>query len=198
MSTTWKLLRLISSELVLGSLVAILSVLTAIAAYQGNMADSDQSKYNVKGQQELTNANAEYLTANQLIVYDYNLYDGWYTADDAAKKEYYRSSYSEELQAAFAANQDDVFTDGYYAAMYADANAMFAKADEQYQLAEKFNERGDQLQLVMMIMALGLAFAAWASLLKDASKIRVVFAVLSILTLVYGLVLYFQVAVVTV
>ncbi|MGQ9834285.1 MAG: hypothetical protein ACUVRJ_10935 [Candidatus Villigracilaceae bacterium] len=63
-------LQILGSELVLGSLIAILSVLTALAGYQGSMADSEQTTSNVQGQQRLTNANAEYLTATQLIVYN--------------------------------------------------------------------------------------------------------------------------------
>jgi hypothetical protein len=196
MSSLFDRLRIFSSELVLGTLVAVLSVLTAVAAYQGGMADSDQTKYNVQGQQELTNANAEYLTANQLIVYDYSMYDGWYTAENDTKSEYYKSSFSEQLQAAYAANEEDAFSETYYDAMYAEATALFDKADGLFKLAEKFNERGDQLQLVMLIMALGLALAAWASLLKDESKIRLAFAILSIITLVYGVFLYVGVPVV--
>lgn len=189
-------LRIISSELVLGTLVAVLSVLTAVAGYQGSMADSDQTKYNVQGQQKLTDANAEYLVSNQLIVYDYTMYDGWYTADTADKEEYYKSSFSEQLQASMAANEEDAFSDAYYEAMYADPTAMFDEADALFDKAEEFNERGDGLQLVMLIMALGLAFAAWASLLKDESNIRLAFAFFSIAMLVYGIVLYLGVPVI--
>jgi hypothetical protein len=80
--------------------------------------------------------------------------------------------------------------------MYADPTAMFDEADVLFDKAEEFNERGDGLQLVMLIMALGLAFAAWASLLKDESNIRLAFAFFSIAMLVYGLVLYLGVPVI--
>ncbi len=196
MSTFLGRLRIISSELVLGTLVAVLSVLTAVAGYQGSMSDSDQTKYNVQGQQQLTDANAEYLVANQLIVYDYSMYDGWYTADTEDKEEYYKSSFSEELQKSIAGGEENAFNDAYYEAMYAEPQAMFDEADRLYDLAEEFNERGDMLQLVMLIMALGLAFAAWASLLKDESNIRLAFAFFSIGMLIYGLLLYVRVPVV--
>ena len=71
-------LKLLSSEITLGTLVAILSVLAAVSGYQSSMADSDQTKNNVLGQKMLTDANAEYLSANQMIVYDYQMYDGYY------------------------------------------------------------------------------------------------------------------------
>lgn len=189
-------INIFSSELVLGTLVAVLSVFTAVAGYQSSMADSDQTKYNVQGQQKLTDANAEYLTANQLIVYDYTLYDGWYTAESNDKADYYHSSFSEGLQNAIAADETNPFSDAYYDGMYTDANAMFDESDNLFNLAEKFNERGDELQLVMLIMALGLAFAAWASLLQDDSKIRVIFGIFSIAMLIYGIIIYVKVPVV--
>ncbi|MBL8096870.1 MAG: hypothetical protein JNL73_22020 [Anaerolineales bacterium] len=189
-------LKFFTSELVLGSLVAILSVLAAVSGYQSSMADSDQTKNNVLGQQMLTDANAEYLTANQMIVYDYTMYDGWYMTDDADKEEYYQLSFSPELQASIAANESDPFSDAYYEAMHAAPQAMFDEADRFYEVAEQWNERGDALQLVLLVSALALAFAAWASLLGAESRVRLFFAVFSIIGLVYSLMLYVAVPVV--
>lgn len=189
-------LAFISSEIILGALVAILSVLAAVSGYQGSMADSEQTKYNVQGQQMLTDANAEYLSANQLIVYDYSMYDGWYTAETDEKAEYYESSYSEELQASIAANPDDPFSEAYYTAMQAGPQEMFDESDQLFGLAEAFNSRGDALQLVLLISTMGLAFAAWASLLKEHSLVRLIFAVFSIALFIYSIVLYIQVPVV--
>lgn len=190
MNNLFSKFQFLGSELILGSLIAILSVLTALAGYQGSMADSEQTTSNVQGQQRLTDANAEYLTANQLIVYDYTLYDGYFTAQPGTEQEeYYLSSFSEALQADMAAGVD-LFSDSYYENMYADANAMFEEADAVFAKAQEWNKRGDALQLVMLIMALGLAFAAWASLLKEDSRMRILFAFFSIAMLTYGLITY--------
>jgi len=43
------------------------------------------------------------------IVYDFSMYDGWYTADTEDKEVYYQESYSQELQDAIAANPEDPF-----------------------------------------------------------------------------------------
>lgn len=196
MNNLFSKIRFLGSELILGSLIAILSVFTAVSGYQSSMADSDQTKYNVQGQQKLTDANAEYLSANQMIVYDYSMFDGWYTAENEDKAAYYESNYSEELQNAITANADDPFGDVYYDAMYTNANAMFDESDALFNKAEEFNERGDMLQLVMLVMALGLTFAAWASLLKEESNIRVIFSFFSILMFIYGIVIYLGVPVV--
>jgi hypothetical protein len=40
--------------------------------------------------QDLNDGNAEYLSANQFIVYDYTMYDGWYTTSDPVHEEYYQ------------------------------------------------------------------------------------------------------------
>src|SRR5512147_3266700 len=97
-----KFLRFLGNEIFLGTLIAVLSVFTAVASYQGSMADSKQNEFEIKGMQQLNDGNAEYLSANQFIVYDYTMYDGWYTTSDPVHEEYYQNSYSEELQNAIA------------------------------------------------------------------------------------------------
>ncbi len=189
-STFFDRMRWLSSEIVLGTLIALLSVFTGIASYQGSMSDSDQNKYQNEGMQTLTDANAEYLTANQFIVYDYSLYDSWFLDETGTKAAYYEANFSEALQTSLKTNPDDPFNPSYYDAVWKDANQMFEDADKKFTVAEEFNTRGDQLQLVMMIMAIGLAFAAWASLLPAESKMRLLFTVLAIITAVLGLAAY--------
>jgi hypothetical protein len=193
-----KSLRVLGNEIVLGTLIAVLSVFTAVASYQGSIADSKQNESEVKAMQSLNDGNAEYLTANQFIVYDYTMFDGWYTADTADKEEYYQASYSQELQNALAADPENPFSEEYYDAMYASANEFWAVSDEAFVKAGQWDNRGDGLQLVMLFMALGLAFAAWASLLKDESNMRVLFAALAVMTMVVGLFAYINVPVVAV
>ena len=146
--------------------------------------------------QQLNDGNAEYLSANQFIVYDYTMYDGWYTADTADKEEYYQSSYSEELQNSIATNSDDPFSDAYYEAIYATSNDYWAESDTNFETAGQYDDRGDGLQLVMLTLALGLAFAAWASLAKEESNMRLAFAVLAVAMLVLGVIFYLGVPVV--
>lgn len=185
-----KFLRFLGNELVLGTLIALLSVFTAIASYQGSIADSKQNESEVKAVQQLNDGNAEYLSANQFIVYDYTMYDGWYTTESDDKAAYYEANYSDALQNAITANPDDPFGEAYYAEMYTEANNYWKDSDANYELASQWDNRGDGLQLVMLVMALGLAFAAWASLLKEESKMRLLFAALAVITLVIGVIAY--------
>ena len=181
------------NDTLVGTLVALLSILVALAGYQNAMSGSEQTKYNVQGQQMLTDANAEYVTVNQEIVYDFTMFDSWYLTDDEEKKVYYQGSFSENLKAALLKNAEEPFNQEYYTSRFAESNKIADESDSLFALAEKFNERGDALQLVALIGSLGLAFAAWSSLLKEQSSIRLTFAVLSIAALVYSLILYFNV-----
>ena len=185
-----KSLQIFGKELVLGALIAILSVFTAYASWQGSIADSQQNANEVLGMQSLNDGNAEYLSANQFIVYDYTMYDGWYTTDDEAKAEYYESSYSDELIAAIEANPEDPFSEDYYNAMYASADALWEESDAAFELAGQYDNRGDGLQLVILFTALGLAFSAWASLLKEESNLRPLFGFAAAIMLIIGLVAY--------
>lgn len=185
-----KSLRFLGNEIVLGTLIALLSVFTALASYQGSIADSKQNEHEVKAMQELNDGNAEYLSANQFIVYDLTMYDGWYTSDSDEKAAYYESSYSQELQDSLAANPDEPFSEAYYDAMYATAYGYWNDSDADFERAGQWDNRGDGLQRVMLIMALGLAFAAWASLLKEESNMRLVFSAFALITLAAGMIIY--------
>ncbi len=188
-----KSLRFLGNEIILGTLIALLSVFTAVASWQGSIGDSKQNESEVKAIKQLNDGNAEYLSANQFIVYDYTMYDGWYTTDSEDKAAYYEINYSEQLQNAIATNPDEPFSDEYYDAMYASAYDLWDKSDANSALAGQWDNRGDSLQLVMLVMALGLAFAAWASLLKEESNMRVLFALFAVMTLAIGIITYLNV-----
>lgn len=185
--------KFFSSELFLGTMIAVLSVLTAFASYQGGMSDSEQNKYEILGMQQLNDGNAEYLRANQDITQDYNYFDNWYLNVDERPEiaAYYKENFSEALNASFESAPDTVWTDEYYNGMYADAASLWDESDTNFDLASQWDERGDQLQLVMLIMALGLAFVAWASLLGAESNMRMFFSILGSFALLAGLTAYF-------
>jgi hypothetical protein len=179
-------------KVLLGSLIAILSVFTAVASWQGSVADGQQNEFEIRGMASLNDGNAEYLRANQDITQDYNYFDNWYLnleeRPDVA--EYYQASFSQALLDAVDRDPDTVWDDQYYDDVYADANAYFDESDANFAKAGEWNERGDKLQVVLMIMALGLAFAAWASLNKEESNMRLLFSAFALVTLVIGIFAY--------
>lgn len=187
-----KSFRLLGHEIVLGTLIAVLSIFTALASYQGSVADGNQNEFEILGMANLSDGNAEYLRANQDITQDYNYFDNWYLNVDERPEiaEYYQGSFSQALLDALERDPDTVWDEQYYTDIYADADAYFADSEAAFEKAGEWNERGDKLQLVLMIMALGLAFAAWASLLKEASNMRLLFSGLAIIMLVFGVIRY--------
>lgn len=189
-----KFLRFLGNEFFLGTMIALLSVFTAVSSYQGAMSDSKQNEYEINGMKNLNDGNAEYLTANQEITQDYSYYDTWYinqeTNPDIA--DYFHAEFSDELVTAIErSGSENPFDEAYYTAKYELPNQLFDESDTNFEIGSQWDTRGDQLQLVMLIMALGLAFAAWASLLKDESNMRLMFAAFAIITLVAGLITYF-------
>ena len=185
--------KILGNEIFLGAMIAILSVLTAYVSYSGAMADSEQNKYEILGMQQLNDGNAEYLRANQDITQDYNYFDNWYLNIDERPEigEYYQENFSEALASSFESDPDVVWTDAYYDGMYAEAIALWDESDTNFELASQYDERGDQLQLVMLIMALGLAFVAWASLTGAESNMRTMFSLFGLIALIAGLAVFF-------
>lgn len=185
--------KFFGNEIFLGAMIAILSVLTAGVSYLGAMSDSEQNKYEILGMQQLNDGNAEYLRANQDITQDYNYFDNWYLNVEERPEiaEYYEFNFSEALASSFESDPDVVWTDEYYDSMYADAIALWDESDVNFELASAYDERGDQLQLVMLIVALGLAFTAWASLMGAESNMRVLFALFGVISLIAGIAVYF-------
>jgi len=192
-----KFFGFLGNEVFLGTMIALLSVFTAVASYQGAMADSEQNKFEILGMQNLNDGNAEYLTSNQEITQDYNYYDTWYinqeTNPDIA--EYYLAEFSDELVAAIErSGSENPFDEGYYNAKYELPSQLFDESDTNFGIGSQWDERGDQLQLVMLIMALGLALSAWASLLGAESNMRLTFSLFGILAFLTALFIYlFQV-----
>lgn len=190
-----KLLGFLAGEVVLGTLIALLSVATAVASFQGAMADSEQNKYEILGMQALNDGNAEYLSANQTWIQDDGNYDNWYINQDTNPEvsAYYEGNFTEELYAAIERNGPDEYPmdEEYATALYADANAFWEDSDYNFELGSQYDEKGDQLQLVMLIMALGLALAAWGSLLDVESNMRIMFSLFGLIAFLAGLYVYF-------
>jgi hypothetical protein len=150
--------------------------------------------------QALNDGNAEYLRTNQDITQDYNYFDNWYLNVDERPEiaEYYQSSFSEQLTAAIERNPETVWDEQYYTDMYAESDQYFTDSDTNFEIGSQYDERGDQLQLILTLLAIGLAFAAWASLLKEESNLRPLFSLFAVIIFVYGIITYIAVPAVVV
>jgi hypothetical protein len=193
-----KVVSFLGNELLLGLLITALSIFTAISSLWGALADGNQNDAEIKGMQAQNDGNAEYLTENQNISQDYNNYDNWYLNQDTNLEaaEYYQFNFSQPLQDAIARDPNTVWDDQYYEEMAVTSTGYFNDSEADFILAANWNERGDWLQLVLTIMAIGLAFAGWASINKEESNLRAFFSLLSIIALIIGLVYFFSTPVV--
>jgi len=188
------LFRLLSSDLFLGCMVALLSVLTAGAAYLGSISDSKEADANVEGQKTLSLSNTEFLRVNAEIAQDYGYFDNYYmnldVRDDIA--DYYKESFSETLIAS-AERTDGPFDDKYYDDMYADADETYDEALAKFDEAQKAGDIADTFQLDVLIFAVALSLAAWASVVKEDNRVRPMFSALSLLISLVGLLIFFKI-----
>jgi hypothetical protein len=181
-----KFFRGSGSNLALGFLVSALSVLTAAANYMAYQAGNVAGDYEAEGDRLLALSNTYYLEANQNIIVDYSMYDGYIINDgvDDFAAQYYLDQFSPALQDSVA--RESVWDEQYYSDMYTDSENTVAEAQASFDLANAEDEREAGFQLAMLIAAVGLAFAAYASLLKEENRLRAVFAIISLLLLAFG------------
>ena len=177
---------LLGSSLILGLLVSVLSVLTAGANYMAYQEGNSSLDNNLDGDRALAESNTLYLEATQYIIVDYNMYDGYQIQsglDDVAA-EYYHSQFSAPLLSSV--ERDGIWDDQYYDEMYTDALAKRDEAFAFFDEAKRQSERESGYQLSMLIAAVGLAFAAYASLMDETKRLRSVFALISILLFAFS------------
>ena len=186
-TTTPNRMKWLGSNLVLGLLVTVLSVFTAVANYATYVVGGNASSHEAEGDRLLADANTSYISTSQYIIVDYTMYDSYYTNYEinADMAEYYRSLFSDTLLSSMA--RDAPFDKQYYDEMYAEADSTFAEAFAKLDLASAEGEREAGYQLAMLITAVGLAFAAYASLLDESNRLRQIFALMSLIMLVLSL-----------
>jgi hypothetical protein len=184
-------LKWLGSNLMLGFLVTVLSIFTAVANYSTYVVGGKASDYQAEGDRLLANSNTEYIRATQFIIVDYTMYDRYYVNldKDNAAADYYQANFSDELKASL--DRNDAFDSAYSDAMYADADATFDEAFAKIDQSNAESGREAGYQLAMLITAVGLAFAAYASLLDEANRLRRVFALMSLIMLVLSLSMFF-------
>ncbi|MEM8863258.1 MAG: hypothetical protein AAGD96_33530 [Chloroflexota bacterium] len=184
------LVRLLKSEGLLGAIVAILSVLTAFMGYQGALTDAKASEHELNAQRTLSIANREYLDVGQLVVLDFISYDNYFASlgvdDEAAEN--YAASFSDPLIDNL--EREAIFDETYYEEMYGDALVCFDEADDLFILGEATGGVAEGYQLAMFVFAVGLAMAAWASLLGGKSNVRLLFSIMALVSLTWGLIAY--------
>jgi len=180
-------MKWIGSSLTLGLLVTVMSVFTAVANYATYVVSGTASSYETEGNRLLADSNTSYISASQFIIVDYTMYDTYYTNLDTNEdiSNYYKDLFSDALKASVDRNAP--FDDPYYDQMYKSSKDQFDEAFAKFDLANAASEREAGYQLAMLVAAVGLAFAAYASLLDEANRLRKVFALMSVMMMVLSI-----------
>ena len=107
-------MKKLSSNIVLGILIVVLSIITATANYSVYRVDGEGSAHTANARQKLADANTTSIQALQFVIYDYQLYDGWYINYEvnAEASNYYWSQFSDALLASV--ERDSYWDSTYY------------------------------------------------------------------------------------
>ena len=186
-----------TSQIVLSSLIVVLSLFTAYISYERSLASSAQLRKNTAGLRELMLGTSAETMANANFQNDLSNYSDAELATDDIQKIKYEVRYSEELQNAIAKNVDDPFSDEYFQTIFAESEQRRAESKTLFDAADGYSKRGNALQQIILITTLGLGFVAWTSVIKnERNMIRMVFIMFAFLTLTYGIYLFTQVPIV--
>ena len=173
-------MKKLSSNIVLGILVVVLSIVTATANYSVYRIGGVGNEHTANARQKLADANTTSIQALQFVIYDYQLYDGWYInyGTNIEASDYYRSQFSDAL---ISSVESDSFWDKvYYDQLYAPSDKLYAEAEAEFSAADLAYAKEAVLQLAMLLAVVGLAFAAYASMLKEENRLRPFFTILAI------------------
>ena len=186
-----------TSQIVLSSLIVVLSLFTAYVSYERSLASSAQLRKNTAGLREMMLGTSAETMANANFQNDLSNYSDAELATDDIQKTKYEVRYSEELQNAITKNVDDPFSDEYFENVFAESEQHRAEAEILFDAADGYSKRGNALQQIILITTLGLGFVAWTSVIKNERHlIRIVFIAFAFLTLTYGIYLFTQVPIV--
>ncbi|HSG25570.1 MAG TPA: hypothetical protein VLA32_05570 [Anaerolineales bacterium] len=172
-------------KIFLGVLVTIYGIATALVAYQSSELGSKATEMTFVGLMELTQGNDAYAVADTEYNQSYDAITQVYLLEETGGSQVaidiWLDTLTDEAYDAYL-RSDDV-DDQYYDELYAYPNDLYDNAFLAYQTAQEYAEIGSQYEQIALMMAMGLAFVGWASILDGAKLLRTVFAILALLVL---------------
>ena len=182
----------LESQLVLGALVALLTIATAYVAYRSTAASLDSSTLDFYATKQMQRASLLHLRGNAAYMIDVAAHDRYSELQDQApdRAQEILNQASPELLAGLE-RPGGPFDAAYDSARYGEAEAAFEEAQALYDQADEASVEAEQFALGSAILSIGLGATAWAALLQRHSLLRLVFAVLAIASLLAALALVF-------
>ena len=175
-----------------GAIIALLGILTAAAAFQANRAAGNVAQHYATAQIDLARAQRLRSRADQLVstdvqlIADIRLHEALGT--DLDTLEVLFEQLSEEGQRAY--QRSGRLDDAYQAAYYAESNLLEDNAGGAFTAAQAWEARGNRFELIVLILAVGLGFIGWGSLLPDDNPNRDTFAIVAVFILLGGAILF--------
>ena len=191
---TWRgrVEALMDSRLMLGALIAVLTVASAWVAYRSTSAALDSSTLDFYAAKEMQRASLLGLDGNAGYMIDLVAYLRYNElkerAPDQAEEVLNRGS--PELLAAMD-RPGGPFDEVYRSARYGKAHAALDSAQALYDEADRASLVAERFALGTAILSIGLGATAWAALLHKHSLLRLVFALLAVASVVAALALAF-------
>lgn len=179
-------------KIVLGVLVTIYGITAAFVSHQGSQLDNDAREMTFVGIMELTKGNDAYAVADGKWAYDYDALTQIFLLEASGGSEVaidiWWETLSEEAKAAVDRSGD--LDDQYAEEVYAYAADLYDNASLAYETAQAYSDIGNDYELVTLVLAMGLTFVGWASLLDRVKLLKYVFALIAFLVLGFAIFLW--------
>jgi hypothetical protein len=191
---TWK--EWLTSDLVLGTLVVVFTVTTALAAYLGSITDIKGDDLDLKSQNTLILGTTTFLQTSFELSEDllsYQSYQLLIDRDPAAAALIFDSA-SSDLQDKMA-TKINPFDEAYREQIYKEAFGIFEEVAELQKQADAADEQSERYESAAFILAIGLAITAWASLYDARPKLRLTFTLIALPCLAVGVLILLSTAV---
>jgi hypothetical protein len=176
-------------EPLLGAMVAVFGLLTAYAAYQSGVYGGNSAEEYFVALSDLSAANAEYAYRDQTATQDVNLVLEWdIQHEQGASQDLLDIILSNMSPMGLEAlDRSDDLDDEYYTVLYGWADKLVENSDKAFKSAQDWDSLGDSYELLVLILALGLGFAGWASLMRADGVTRYVFGLMGLIALVVSI-----------
>ncbi|KAA3646215.1 MAG: hypothetical protein DWQ07_08305 [Chloroflexi bacterium] len=179
---------------VLSTMIVLYGITTAYTAFQQSQVDNMEGDAQIVGLLELARSNDAYSVADRKAVTDFDAITQILVfratgADQEASNILEDTLSDEALASLFRSNDLD---EDYYDLLYAEADALYDNAFIAFGAAGSLGNIRTGYDIALLILAVGLGFAGWSSLLGDDSKVGFVFGTASIVLFVIAVVILFN------
>ena len=178
---------IITSDYVLGTLVVLFTITTALAGYLGSITDIRGDDLDFKSQNKLVLATTTFLQASVELSEELLTYQSFQLLKDrdptAAATIVELASLEMQAKLSSASNP---FDEAYREQFYQEAFTIFEEARGVQEEADAADEQSKRYGGAAFILTIGLAITAWASLYDSQPQLRLIFILLALPCLAVG------------